>query len=93
MKKDIRIILCICAAFGWWGLLYPELALTSDTYRVVDEDGAVCESGAEGEWSPDGSIYWRLLGTDSSQVRFRSKLLDSLNALAEHRRGINDSGE
>lgn len=93
MKKDIRIILCICAAFGWWGLLYPELALTSDTYRIVDEDGVVCESETDSEWSPDGSIYWKLLGADNGQVRFRSKLLDSLTALTEHRRGINESEE
>ncbi|MCM1043877.1 MAG: hypothetical protein NC417_00050 [Candidatus Gastranaerophilales bacterium] len=93
MKKDICIILCICAAFGWWGLLYPELALTSDTYRIVDENGVVCESEAQNEWGADGSIYWKLLGADDGQVRFRSKLWDSLVALTEHRRESNESGE
>lgn len=93
MKRDIRILLCICAAFGWWGILYPELALTPDTYRVVDGDGVVYESEAEGEWNLDDGIFWRVLGADSSQIRFRSKLLDSLAAFTEHRRGIDESGE
>ena len=93
MKRDIRILLCICAAFGWWGFLYPELALTSDTYRVVDENGVVCESEEDGEWDPDDGIYWRMLGADSSQIRFRSKLFDSLAALTEYRRGMDESGK
>lgn len=93
MKKDIRVLLCICAALGWWGLLYPELAMTEDTYRIVDENGIVCE-GKEGEaWNPDSSIYWKVLGADSSQVRLRSKLFDSLKAFTEHRREVDESEE
>lgn len=41
MKSGIKIIemaLCACAAFGWWGILYPELAMTPDTYKVVREE-------------------------------------------------------
>ena len=42
MKKirlGIRITIGLCAALGWWGLLYPELVLTPDTVRVVQERG------------------------------------------------------
>ena len=27
----LRVAAGLCAALGWWGLLYPELALTPDT--------------------------------------------------------------
>ena len=40
MKKKrlgIRITIGLCAALGWWGLLYPELVLTPDTVRVVQD--------------------------------------------------------
>lgn len=29
----IRIVTALCAALGWWGLLYPELTLTPDTVK------------------------------------------------------------
>ena len=67
MKKDFRIVLCICAALGWWGFVYPELALTPDTYRVVDEEG---ESAQEG--------LWEILGADKGKVRFRSRLWEHI---------------
>lgn len=46
MKRGIKIIeavLCVCAVFGWWGVLYPELAMTPDTYKVVREGEASLE--------------------------------------------------
>lgn len=92
MKKDIRILLFVCAALGWWGFLYPELTMTPDTYRVVEEDGTVRTEG-EGIGSSDSGIYWEVLSADSSQIRFRSKLLDSLTAFAEYRRTGHESGE
>ena len=41
MKKKwlgIRVAAGLCAALGWWGLLYPELALTPDTVKVSAQD-------------------------------------------------------
>lgn len=92
MKKDIRILLFVCAALGWWGFLYPELAMTPDTYRVVEQDGATRTEGEKIE-SSRNDIYWEVLNADSSQIRFRSKLLDSLAAFADHRRTGHESGE
>lgn len=77
----IRILLCVCAAFGWWGILYPELAMTPDTYRVVAEDQAGQEMLTQEEWDFDSNIYWEILRADRSQVRFRSRLLDDIGAL------------
>ena len=35
----VKTALCICAVLGWWGVLYPELVLTAETYRVCDDNG------------------------------------------------------
>ncbi len=104
MKKDIRILLCVCAAIGWWGFLYPELAMTPDTYQVVGQDPAVGQDpvvgqdpavGTEGEETEASGreICWEILNADSSQVHFRSRLLDRLEAFMEYRRTGHESGE
>ena len=36
--KELRLVLEICAALGWWGMLYPEFALSPDTCRVIRYD-------------------------------------------------------
>lgn len=77
MRDRTRIsfaLLTLCAALGWWGVLYPQLTMTPDTYRIVSEDGEVLEKSQEG-WDFDGNIYTTILNTDSSHIRFRSGLL------------------
>lgn len=80
----IRVIVCICAALGWWGALYPELTLTPDTYAIVDEDGTVHREQNMVEWDFNSDIYRTILETDSSNIRFRSKLLTQVDAFLEH---------
>ena len=61
-----RIIAGMCAALGWWGLLYPELALTPDTVKVIyidrrDGNSSCRRSGALTMtciWS-----FWKLIRT------------------------------
>lgn len=86
MKKRmaVRIVACICAAFAWWGMLYPELTLTPDTYVILDEDGAVHRERNVVEWDFDNEFYRELLEADSDKIRFKSKLLTQIDALAEH---------
>lgn len=83
MKNGIRIITVVCAALGWWGLLYPGLTLTPDTVRVVCEDENDEEIPPERRWSLDDGLYLELLGTDRDNIRFRSRLLTELNAFWE----------
>lgn len=86
MKKwfVIRIATGICAALGWWGLLYPQLALTPDTVAVVPS----AENGVMGEeqslkWDFDGSLYLDLLNAGSDKIVFRFKIFKDLNSLLE----------
>lgn len=96
MKKNkiimsIHIMLGICAAFGWWGLLYPELAMTPSTYKVIYEDTAVQKQENVVKWDFDDDIYWEILEADRSQIRFRSRLLTNINVLQEQGRGDHES--
>lgn len=100
MKNGIKIIemaLCACAALGWWGVFYPELAMTPDTYRVVREaklssdDAVLQEEGTSGDdevyetidWDFDREIYFEILQADVGQIRFKSRLLMSLREIFE----------
>lgn len=86
MKKKwfgIRTGLGICAALGWWGLLYPELTLTPDTVKVVCEDLPAESHTQPQTWSFDGSLYWDILNAPSDKITFRSRLLTDLNAILE----------
>jgi len=81
MKKNIfalRIFMCGCAALGWWGFFYPELTMTPDTYRIVMEDGTVQSAAEMVKWDFDSDIYHKILSADSSQIRFRSKLVEKV---------------
>lgn len=86
MKTDIKVIkmvLCICAAFGWWGVLYPELAMTPDTYRIVREDLQDKATQKTADWDFDREIYFEILQADAVQVQFKSRLLMSLKEIFE----------
>ncbi len=86
MKKKwfgIRMGLVLSATLGWWGLLYPELALTPDTVEVICDE-------SEGEIRPapeeryfGGSLYWDILNAGSGKVTFRSRLLSDFSAILE----------
>lgn len=82
-KLGIRIITAMCAALGWWGLLYPELTLTPETVRIVIEDASRQEISLDRNKSLDDSFYLELLEADSGSIRFRSRILTELNAFWE----------
>ena len=75
VKAAVKILAVVCAAFGWWGVLYPELTMTPDTYAVIPEE-AVQNSPEVVEWDFDSNVYWNLLEAESSQIRFRSRLIN-----------------
>lgn len=81
MKKiwaGMKTALCICGVLGWWGVLYPELVLTADTYRICNENGQ-----EEQDLPADEDVYWNLLKADRSEIRFRSRLLVEWNKFME----------
>ena len=67
------------AALGWWGVLYPELTLTPDTYAIVGEEKAGGEAVQKAEevvkWDFSSDIYKKLLEAEAGQIQFKSRLL------------------
>lgn len=103
MKKGkllfgFRIFVTVSAALGWWGVLYPELTMTPDTYCVVYEEKSVPsatymqERTGAAAWKLDNDIYTTVLGAERSQIRIRSRLFTNITAFCEQERGINEAG-
>lgn len=78
----IRIAASLCALLGWWGLFYPQLALTPDTVKVNGEETGQ-RPAAEREWSFDDTLYAQLLSAGRGQVRLRSRLLTDISSFWE----------
>lgn len=81
MKKKLsklRVLGGICAAFCWWGLLYPELTMTPDTYEVFWEEEFVGPMKEMPEWDEE-DVYHMIWETDKENIRFKSRLLEYLS--------------
>ena len=85
MKKwlGIRITTGICAALGWWGLLYPQLALTPDTVAVIPSTEGESLEEQSLKWDFDGSLYLDLLNAGPDKITFSFKICKDLNSLLE----------
>lgn len=79
-KMNLQLLVWICAALGWWGIIYPEFTLTSDTCRIVDESGSYVEM--EDDYSGI-ELYEDILQADRNHIRPRSKILSVITALSE----------
>ena len=92
MKKwlGIRIAAGICAAIGWWGMLYPELALTPDTVLIKTEAGEGVLQEQSPEWDFDSELYLELLDAGPSRIVFRSRILADFSSLLEAFRNGNN---
>jgi hypothetical protein len=72
---SINICAWSCAVLGIWGLLYPELTMTTDVCRVVDESGkAVSDVSVRQGYE----LYRDILNADKGHVRVKSRLYEIL---------------
>lgn len=86
MKKKflgIRVVLGMCAALGWWGLLYPQLTFTPDTVSIKAEDKDGTIRAEEAEWDFDASLYREFLAAGPDKIILRSRLLSDFSSLWE----------
>ena len=73
-------ILLVFFAFAWWGLLYPELCFTEDTFRqVIVEDGEVI--------TVKEACYREILDAEGDDIVIESRGLDWLEEMTWFRRG------
>ncbi len=71
--NDLRISTAVAAmlVLTWWGVLYPELCFTEDTYeQIIIVDGQEIVS--------DQADYRDILGASGDEVVVRSRLLEWL---------------
>lgn len=71
----------ILAAWGFFGLFYPELCILEDTCKVVFQT----KSGEEKEISvPEGSeLYYELLSAEPGEIKIKSRLFELISSLWE----------
>lgn len=81
--QGIRAAAVVCAAIGWWGLWYPELATAADSYAIVQEDGTVLPASEVIKCEFDERYCEELLQAEGSQIRFRSRFLQWLEEYFE----------
>ena len=79
-----RMVCTLCAALGWWGLLYPDFTMTPDTYQVVWEEEIEQQETSVVECDSREEIYELVLNADSGQIRFKSRLLAKLEAILKY---------
>lgn len=85
-RINLKLLIWVCAALGWWGIFYPEFTLTSDTCRIVDESGSYIEMGDDYSGI---ELYEDMLQAGRSHIRPRSKLLSVITDLS----GMEDYNE
>ena len=84
LLQGIRALAVALACYGWWGVIYPELAMLPSTYEIVYDEPertqteTVQKSPEVVEWNSDSQIYWKILEADPEQIRFKSRLFTML---------------
>lgn len=78
--KQIRSILIIAAALGWWGMWFPELTVWGGAVRVADQEYVYQSSDQEQiiDMNTVREIYSGLQQADRSQIKIKSKLLSAI---------------
>ncbi len=72
--KELRGLLLLCMAIGWWGFWYPELERVADTYAIVWEDGTVQMASELVEYELDEESLLDHASSNKCEVRISSKL-------------------
>ncbi len=80
--KKYRTVLLMCAAIGWWGIWFPELAVW--TGAVCAEDGQQQKNTVQQkekviECDSVREIYEGLLQADREQIQMKSRLLTMID--------------
>ncbi len=77
----VRLALCFSLYAGGWGLVYPQLVITSDTCNVVCEEETEQGQLKQAEQMTADQLRRALQEAEPGQVRYRSRLLELLEKL------------
>ncbi len=76
--KRFRAVVMMCAALGWWGIWFPELAVWADAVCVVEEEcseNTVQQGEKVIECDTVREICDGLRQADKGQIQVKSRLL------------------
>lgn len=76
MKKIFETGIILFAAFGFWGMIYPDLCFTEEVCRVIVYDKTYI--AADENINERDDIYTRICEAQPEEIVIRSKLLDVL---------------
>ena len=72
MKNILRTSICFVVLFMFWGMLFPQYALTEDMYRIKD-----CGYGSEAK--DPAADYARISAARPGEVELHFSLLEKLD--------------
>ena len=81
--NKFRAVITICAALGWWGIWFPELAVRAGVVQAVEDVAVEGECLSETVQPRENVVQYEdvrkicdgLLAVDKDQIRIRSRLL------------------
>ena len=83
-KLGVQIILTFVAAFGWWGLFFPEFTLNQDTVCIQVSEAEAESQAKEAFGSLSGQELLKLLlQAEPEQITYRSRLFTEIKLLWE----------
>jgi hypothetical protein len=69
MWNKVRTLAVSVFALAWWGILYPELCFTEDTFEQV-------VTVEEGQEMSEQEIYQHLLAASGDEIVIKSRFLE-----------------
>ena len=69
MWNKVRTLAVSVFALAWWGILYPELCCTEDTFEQV-------VTVEEGQEMSEQEIYQHLLAASGDEIVIKSRFLE-----------------
>lgn len=85
MKNNLRTCICFVVLLMFWGILYPQYALTEDMYRVTDAGQTIQEKDPAAD-------YARISAAQPGEVRLHFSLLEKLDEWFGEKKTYEDRG-
>ena len=85
MKKNLRTYVCFVVLLMFWGILYPQYALTRDMYRVTDRQSGILEQDPAAD-------YACISAAEPGEVELHFFLLEKLDEWFGEKRTYEDRG-
>lgn len=85
--KYSQLMLLVVLSAGWWGILYPDLSFSEQTFTVTeqtekepyrDTDGQMADERSEKKELTGSEAFWALLGASPDEIEIKSRLLEQV---------------